>query len=452
MRTVFTLMAGICAACLCQIGIAAAGPEPGPGSGLTLEEAIRTGLAANPDLSAARSRLDSTAAGLSEAQAGRWPRLFAEAGARRTNNQVTVFSDKLTAGEFTADDFELASLNEPDPISHLMAAVSVEMPLFTSGRIDSSILASEGMVEASRAGIQAAEADLTHRIIVSYHGVSLAQAGVSVAEAALSDAREHERVAQARFETGASLRSDLLRAQVLRLSREQALESARSDVLVAGARLRRLLSLEPRAPLDISTSLAEPSEPLGDLEGWITRGLSDRPELERERLMAGVARAGSRSARAERGPEVAGLARYERNAGGFDAGEGSYLVGVSLRWSPFDKGRPARIQQAAAQEAAAAAGVASMEDAVRFEVEQAYHAASLALRNLEVSREAVAAAVAARRITADRYEAGLQPLTDLLDIDTQLVRARLGEVAALYDSVAQRAGLARAAGQLEVPR
>lgn len=323
MRTTFMLMAGICAACLFHGATAMAGVDSAPEEGLTLEEAIRTGLDANPDLAAARSALDGSTAGLSEAQAGRWPRLIAEAGARRTNNQVMVFSDKMTAGEFAADDFELTSLNDPDPISHLLAAVSVEMPLFTSGRIDSSILASRGQVEASRAGIRAAEADLVHRIIVAYHGVSLAQAGVGVAEAALFDAREHERVAQARFETGASLRSDRLRAQVLRLTREQTLESARSDALVAEARLRRLLSLEPGAPLEIATPLVEPPEPLGDLDTWIARGLSDRPELARSRRLADVALAGSKSARAERGPEVAGLARYERNAGGFDAGEGS---------------------------------------------------------------------------------------------------------------------------------
>jgi len=87
-----------------------------------------------------------------------------------------------------------------------------------------------------------------------------------------------------------------------------------------------------------------------------------------------------------------------------------------------------------------------VQDAVLLEVEQAYRDALVAEKGLAVAREAVSAAEEARRITAERYLAGLLPITDLLDVETELTRARMEELSARYDAVVGRARLERAAG------
>jgi outer membrane protein TolC len=92
------------------------------------------------------------------------------------------------------------------------------------------------------------------------------------------------------------------------------------------------------------------------------------------------------------------------------------------------------------------------ENDVRLAVEQAFHDADTAARSVVAAREAVAAAEAARGIAAARYGDGLLPLTDLLDVETELMNARYAEVNALYNTVIGRARLAQAAGALQVPR
>jgi outer membrane protein len=334
-----------------------------------------------------------------------------------------------------------------------MAAVALEVPLYTSGRIRSGIEAASESRLAAEARVRDAESATIARVTQAYYGVILAAAEVRAAEAALVNARGHESVARARFENGASLKSDWLRVQVHRLARERDLERNKADLEMARSDLRVLLGLPEGALPDLAVAeLPEPVGALGDLEGWLSGVADARPDLEAARRLDLAARAQGRAEAAARGPEVAGTARYERNAGGLESGEGSFFAGVGIRWTAFDRGRSARIEAARARADAAAAASRAAQDRARLEIERAYRDAQVSDRNVETARQAVAAAEEARRIGADRYASGLLPLTDLLDSETVLLQARLAEISALHDSLVGRVFLERAAGRLAVPR
>src|SRR6266511_3543016 len=118
----------------------AANPQPAPvASPLTLQDAIRLGLSHNAALAAGRAEAVAAEADFEASRAALWPRLLTEAGWHRTDHQVLVFGDKLTAAEFTPADFAIDTLNHPTPVSHGVAAVALELPLYTSGRIRSGI-------------------------------------------------------------------------------------------------------------------------------------------------------------------------------------------------------------------------------------------------------------------------------------------------------------------------
>jgi outer membrane protein TolC len=188
------------------------------------------------------------------------------------------------------------------------------------------------------------------------------------------------------------------------------------------------------------------------MNAWLARAMAGAPLIDARREAAGAAAAEAGATASDRGPEIAALARYERNASDFSWGEGAYLVGLSVRWAAFDRGRASRISSAEARRLAAESSSRAAEDDVRLAVEQAFHEADTAARSVAICRDAVVAAASARDIAASRYAEGLLPLTDLLDVETELVNARYAEVGALYGSVIGRAHLALAAGVLEVPR
>ena len=419
---------------------------------LSLQEAIDLGLANNPALAAERAGTDAADQKLLAARGLRWPRVIAEAALRRSDHQVVVFGDKLTAGEFTADDFLLDNLNHPDAQTHASAALAISAPLYTSGRLRWGIESARQEAVSARALTASAESDLVAGITSAYFGVQVADAAAKVATQAVADDARDEEIAVARYDAGASLKSDQLRARLLLLARQRDLERRRADLALARSHLARLIAIDPDETIELVTTLETPTGATPPLAEWTDIAMTRSPHLAASRSHARAAESGASGARAALGPEVNGFARYERNAGGWDSGEGSYLVGIALQWTAFDRARAARIAEAAAARRGADARVRADEDQVRLEVERAWRDVRVADTTLLLSREAVAAAAEARRIAVERYEGGLFPLTDLLDIETELVDARHQELVALYDAVMGRVRLEQVTGSLEVPR
>ncbi|HEV8200310.1 MAG TPA: TolC family protein [Candidatus Polarisedimenticolia bacterium] len=425
---------------------------PGP---LTLPDAVRVAFERDPALAAARAEADAWSADLDAARAARWPRLLTAAEWHRTDGQVAVFGDKLMAGEFTADDFALDALNDPEALNHASLGVLVQAPLYTAGRIRHAIDAADESSLASRAHLRAAAIDLVEEVTRAYDGALLAQATVGIARDALVNARGHERAAAARYEEGSALKSDPLRAEVHRLARERDLERADAGLEIVRSRLRVLLGLAPGdAILLADAEPLAPAEPLTGLQEWLdaSAAAGGRPEIEAARRAGAAAEAQDRAAAAARGPEVDGIARYDVHANGLDGGEGSYFAGLQIRWAAFDRVRSSRIDAARARAQAAEAWSRVAEDRARLDVEQAWRDADVADRNAAIARQGLAAAEEARRIAAERYAGGLLPLTDLLDAETALLETRLAEIGARFDAAVSRVRLSRASGRLEVPR
>jgi len=424
-------------------------PAP-PAAGLvTLEECLRAAFADNAGIAALRADTAAMSAGRRVAETGYRPRIYGEAGFRRSDNQVIVFSDTLTAGEFTSADFALDNLNNPDAINHGMLAVGVELPIDVTGGVGAGIAAARGSAAAAAAGLEAAEVDLAARITEAYYGVALADAAAEVARETLERATRHEQVALARAEGGDALRSEPLRARAARFERERELERRRADAALARTHLAVLMGTPTRS-IDTTMPIPAASEDVGALEDWLD-GATGRPDIEAARLGSDAAGEAARAARAARGPEMSGTARYERNANGFDDGSGSYLLGVAVRWNAYDAGRGPRIDEAAAHATAAAARARALEDGARLEIEKAWREARVADAALVSATEGATAAEEARRITAERYAAGLMPLTDLLDTESAALGLRLAVLGARYDAVVARVRLRQSAGRLDTP-
>jgi hypothetical protein len=208
---------------------ATAAPENKPRHGLSLDEGVRIALENNPELAALRSEAKAPGTG--------W---------HRSDNPVIVFSDKLTSGEFTARDFALDRLNNPNSLNHGTVGIGLVVPIDVSGRVGSAITAAPSEKEVAWAHLRAAESDLVVRVTEAYFGLSLAGAAAKVAESTLASALSQEATAQDRFNAGSALKSDVLRTRVERLARERDLERREADHKVARARMRHLLGVEPK--------------------------------------------------------------------------------------------------------------------------------------------------------------------------------------------------------------
>jgi len=127
------------------------------------------------------------------------------------------------------------------------------------------------------------------------------------------------------------------------------------------------------------------------------------------------------------------------------------VAGAELQFDLFAGGskRAALAREKAMQERAVA-GYAGFQDAVRLEVRSAYYQFNAAQQQVKVARSAIAQADESLRINQNRYEGGLNTVTDLLQVEEAAHRAKADYWQAVYRTYSSYAGVELATGTLSV--
>jgi hypothetical protein len=97
---------------------------------LTLPLAVEIALRTNPLMRATASGREIADAQAQEAKAGRFPLVQLSETWINGNNPVFVFGSLLEQGRFTQQNFNLTSLNNPDPLNNFRFGVTIKAPLF----------------------------------------------------------------------------------------------------------------------------------------------------------------------------------------------------------------------------------------------------------------------------------------------------------------------------------
>jgi outer membrane protein TolC len=415
---------------------------------VTLAEAIALAEAGNPELRATAERAAAEGQHAAAARRLLWPRLALTSGWSRTDNPSFVFSHKLTAGEFTQEDFAIDTLNAPPPVSHLETRLGLEAPLDLFGKISAQADGRGGYARAAAAGTREAVQELRLRVTEAYRRAELARRAVEVTERALAGARAREADMQSRVEEGASLAADLLRVRARRRLREAERAERGGDLAVASAGLTRLLGA-PAGTRFVPTEAPAPPAPLtGELSAWSERAFLQRPLLEGVRAReeaAGALRKGEGKALL---PDLGVYASVQDDRNRFDSGGQSYLVGAFLRFAPFDPSRGKRQAAAEAEARAATQDVRAAADQLRLEVETAWRRAQTARERFAAAAGGAEEGREALRVVKERRQAGLATLTDELETEAQSLAAELEEIRAAAEVAVADAALRRAAGEI----
>jgi outer membrane protein len=223
-----------------------------------------------------------------------------------------------------------------------------------------------------------------------------------------------------------------------------------ADLDVARAALNNALGQPLDTRLDLSTALTQAAAAGEDLAARERDASAGRPETRETRLALDLAHTGADSARASLLPQVGFRAALEADREQFIRhGGANWLASVSLRWNLFNgQADKARIAEAGHTIKQAEAQVKSADSAVRLEVRRAWADLGAAGQRIAVASAAVAQAEESLRITQNRYEAGMNSVTDLLRTETAVLESRTRYLAAVHDQRVAATMLELAAGRL----
>lgn len=412
---------------------------------ISLREAILTSFANNHELKGRQSRLAAGQADIGIARSSLLPSLALEEKFQRTANPTYSFMSKLNQERFTARDFAIDSLNNPDAVSDFQTMFSIEQPLFVRQANIGLAMAKNQQEIANREYLRKKE-EITLEVVKTFLMVRTSREYAAVAAKGVADAKEHVRLSELRFNNGLGLYSDTLRARTALADAEQQLVSAQKNHDVAKKGLGLLLGLEesvdagqekvelPLMAMDYYTEASLQREDVKAMEG----------QRENARKNLALATAGYL-------PTVglAGSYMFNDHTAPLGSEGESWLVAAVLRWQLFD-GAKREYERVKAKHQISETDqyLQGLKKAVAFKVYEAYQSVAETGKNLELARSALLMAEEGQRLVQVRYENSLSPMIDLLDAQVALDHARAVVVARENDHELVKARLSYESGTI----
>jgi len=423
------------------LGLAAAGTFAAAGEprALTLDQAIQTALAQNPEVHRSVLAIAQSQEDRRLAAGAMMPALEAGAQGYRTRvNLDTELGTPTPGGPTIAGPYNWGIVN-------LQASV----PLFDLGLWSRWKAARHGEQSAQAQARETREA-VTALVVGQYLRAQRATEAVKAAQSRVELAQALEKLAEDQQANGLGTRLDTLRAQVQVQNEQQRRIQADTQLRTARFGLVRLLNLEPDTQVEVADSLAAPELPRFSFQEAYDTGLRQRPELAaldaRERTQEQLRAA----AQDRRLPTVVATGSYGSSGLEDHPWVASYTIGLGVRVPLFTGGRITAETARAREEL----------DRIREERQglkaQVGMEVQVAQADLESGRTEVAVATQAEDLAAQaleqarhRFEAGVSNNIEVIQAQDELARAADNKINALYRLNQSRADLARAMGQLE---
>ncbi len=415
---------------------------------LNLPRAVELALKNNPRVKAALSGREMVDAQLREAQGGRWPLLQFSETFTRSNNPVFVFGSLLEQSRFGPQNFDIGSLNNPDPLNNFRTAMNLKWPVFD--QLQSSTRVSQARIGQDQAEMrkESVSQQVRFEVIRAYYGVLVSLERKEVAEESVKMAESERKRIEDLFQSGLVVQSDLLSAQVQEAEFRQHLVQSEGEVVTAYALLNTIMGLPVQTTQKISGRLTSKDFSVAGVDDWIHLALKHRPDYARAAFAVRSKAEEVRGAKGNYLPRIDVFSSYGISGRDLSSGSSDYAIGAGLSFDLFDVSRSAKIDKARAAQSLASAEKEELANQIHLEVVQAYQYYVTARERLKVAGQSVSQAQEALRIVQDRYREGLTIITEVLRSETAFVRARLNLIAARYDYYIGYARVLMASGKL----
>ncbi len=431
------------------IGTAMSESAASGSSRLSLHAAIQNALEKNPQLEAAQSRVGASAERITQATSGFYPKVYLSEAYQLTTNPMWAFGMKLNQGIITQKDFEPASLNDPASIDNSNTLLWMNWPLFDSGQTWYGRQQANLSHQATVAGLDRTRQEIVSQTVAAYTDLVFAKESVVVVDQALQTAEANLRLIENRYNSGLTVKSDLLRARVHISELEQQKVEAGSQYLIAQAALSAVMGEESLNEVAPSTLLVQKKVPAKELAEWIDIALSGRPDLKEIKFYEQTARTEIKKSRSAHWPSVNLNGSYEINTADFDDTANNYTVGANITLNLFSgNGISARERESLYRHNETSANLRAMNQKIQLETRSAYYRLQSAEKRIQAATLSVEAANETLRIVGNRYDNGQVSLVSLLDAELTVNRAKNNLNMALKDHMQSRAQLGLAVGDL----
>jgi len=388
-------------------------------------------LAYNKDLQAAAARVDQARAAVGIAKADQLPSLSAAAESGRAGNDKGSGQTQSTAG----------------------VSVSFELDLWGKYRRLSE--AARAQLLASEAARDTVRLTLTADVATNYFALRMLDEQLLIAQRTLKARKENVRIYESRYKNGYCTEVDLKRVEANMASVQAQEQQLQLKITQTETALSVLLG---RSPREIVENGVERGKNIAEItlipdvpEGLPSDLLARRPDVRSAEGQLIAANANIGAARASYFPSIPLTASAGYASGALD----SLFMGPSGVWAlggqvlaPIFEGGKIRAENKKA-EAQYAEMLASYEKTVQGAFKEAYDALAANRLNREIFesyKQQTAAMQRSYDLTKKQEDAGLIGVTDLLDVEENLLSAEMNLASARNDELSAIVNLSKALG------
>ena len=224
------------------LALAGAALPAGPAAAQSLDEVVQDSLAHSPSLAAAKAREDAAQAQVDEVRAEHLPDATAQA--------------EIGVGRIDPQGFFGLSADGVTPRS---AQVTVELPLFTGGRIDGARLQAEGGRAAAQYAAETSALGVRLAVVKAYSEALAAQEQVASYAKLVTALDETVRQARLKYTAGDGTSTEVAQAEARRAEAGAGLAAAQGSLDTALARLSLLAGQDVRLSADLPPAPQTPA-------------------------------------------------------------------------------------------------------------------------------------------------------------------------------------------------
>ncbi len=428
---------------LALLVLAAAAPAAEPRT-LTLDEALATARAQQPQVRQAAAATQAAAARVDESLAPLLPQVN---GSATYTRETANFTSR--PGSLPSQISGSAGGESWNTFDYYGFGLNASVLLYDFGQTSSRWRSTQANAASQRDSERTTLDSVLFSVRTAYFQARAAKGLVKVAHDTLANQLKHMEQTEGFVEAGtqpeislAQARTDVANARVQVIAAENSYETAK-------AQLNQAMGVESPTPYDVAdeTLPAVPGED-GTTEELLTEAVQARPELS---ALANQVRAQELTVRALRGAYGPSLGF---STGFSDAGE--RISGLVWNWSaafslsvPVYQGgqTKAQVREAEYNLTGLRAQLDGQRQQVRLEIEQARLAIRADKAALDATAEALANARVQLQLAEGRSESGVGSIIELGDSQVALTSAAQQRVQAEYILAQARAGLLKALGR-----
>lgn len=424
---------------------------------LTVGESIEIGLKNSKFLHSSQMKVQAADAKASETHASLMPALKV-GGAYTRLSDVPPFTQTIPAGTFGPQQAPINITLSPVVLNNYNLRLSVQQPLFTGFRLQSSSSIAGLSAQATGEDLKRDEAELIYSIKNSYWNLFKAIEFRKVIDENVAQVNAHLDDVQNLMKQGMATTNEVLRVQVQLSNAELLHIDAKNNVQLSTIALNNVMGqpletqVQPGSMPDTLNGPQAQSSP-DDLNTLVQRATENRPELKSMQYRVEAGEDGVKLAKSGWYPQIYLTGNYyysrpnQRILPTEDRFSDTWDIGVTASLDLWNWGTTMhQTQQAQAQLAQAQDALGQLRDGITLEVTQNYLTLHQSRERIGVSQQTVKQAEENYRVTNEKFRLGVALNSDLLDAEASLLQAKWNYIQSLVDYELAQARLQKSIG------